>query len=149
MQKSVNRTNALANTLRQTSPFTSRQYAWNDIGVVHTHGSWLSGVSHTMRTVFSATEDDTLYVIGDPGWITGQSYLIAAPLVQGMTTVIAEGSPLFPHAGRFSSIIERYKVTLFKAGSTFLKAVMTDPASAREMQQAVRDYQNGQFGTLI
>ena len=102
-------------------------------GVVHTHGSWLSGVSHTMRTVFSATEDDTLYVIGDPGWITGQSYLIAAPLVQGMTTVIAEGSPLFPHAGRFSSIIERYKVTLFKAGSTFLKAVMTDPASAREM----------------
>ena len=102
-------------------------------GVVHTHGSWLSGVSHTMRTVFNATEDDTLYVIGDPGWITGQSYLIAAPLVQGMTTVIAEGSPLFPHAGRFSSIIERYKVTLFKAGSTFLKAVMTDPASAREM----------------
>ena len=86
-----------------------------------------------MRTVFSATEDDTLYVIGDPGWITGQSYLIAAPLVQGMTTVIAEGSPLFPHAGRFSSIIERYKVTLFKAGSTFLKAVMTDPASAREI----------------
>ena len=65
-------------------------------GVVHTHGSWLSGVSHTMRTVFNATEDDTLYVIGDPGWITGQSYLIAAPLVQGMTTVIAEGSPLFP-----------------------------------------------------
>ncbi|MBL6704011.1 MAG: AMP-binding protein, partial [Pseudomonadales bacterium] len=102
-------------------------------GVVHTHGSWLSGVSHTMRTVFNATPDDTLYVIGDPGWITGQSYLIAAPLVQGMTTVIAEGSPLFPHAGRFSSIIERYKVTLFKAGSTFLKAVMTDPASAREM----------------
>ncbi|MDA9950554.1 AMP-binding protein [Luminiphilus sp.] len=102
-------------------------------GVVHTHGSWLSGVSHTMRTVFNATHDDTLYVIGDPGWITGQSYLIAAPLVQGMTTVIAEGSPLFPHAGRFSSIIERYKVTLFKAGSTFLKAVMTDPASAREM----------------
>ena len=102
-------------------------------GVVHTHGGWLSGVSHTMRTVFNATPDDTLYVIGDPGWITGQSYLIAAPLVQGMTTVIAEGSPLFPHAGRFSSIIERYKVTLFKAGSTFLKAVMTDPASAREM----------------
>ena len=48
-------------------------------GVVHTHGSWLSGVSHTMRTVFNATEDDTLYVIGDPGWITGQSYLIAHP----------------------------------------------------------------------
>ena len=102
-------------------------------GVVHTHGGWLSGVTHTMRTVFNSNQDDCLYVIGDPGWITGQSYLIAAPLAFGMSTVIAEGSPLFPHAGRFASIIERNQVTLFKAGSTFLKAVMTDPASTQEM----------------
>ncbi|MFK7957936.1 MAG: enoyl-CoA hydratase-related protein, partial [Lysobacterales bacterium] len=46
---------------------------------------------------------------------------------------IVEGSPLFPHAGRFSSIIERHGATIFKAGSTFLKAVMTDPASTRDM----------------
>ena len=104
-------------------------------GVVHTHGGWLSGVTHTMRTVFNGKQDDCLYVIGDPGWITGQSYLIAAPLAFGMSTVIAEGSPLFPHAGRFASIIERNKVTLFKAGSTFLKAVMTDPASTQEMSR--------------
>ncbi|MEK9586662.1 MAG: AMP-binding protein, partial [Halieaceae bacterium] len=104
-------------------------------GVVHTHGGWLSGVTHTMRTVFNANQDDCLYVIGDPGWITGQSYLIAAPLAFGMSTVIAEGSPLFPHAGRFASIIERNNVTLFKAGSTFLKAVMTDPASTQEMSR--------------
>ena len=51
----------------------------------------------------------------------------------GMTTVVCEGSPLFPHAGRFASTIERHGVTLFKAGSTFLKAVMTDPASTRDM----------------
>jgi len=104
-------------------------------GVVHTHGGWLSGVTHTMRTVFNSNQDDCLYVIGDPGWITGQSYLIAAPLAFGMSTVIAEGSPLFPHAGRFASIIERNQVTLFKAGSTFLKAVMTDPASTQEMSR--------------
>ena len=104
-------------------------------GVVHTHGGWLSGITHTMRTVFNANQDDCLYVIGDPGWITGQSYLIAAPLAFGMSTVIAEGSPLFPHAGRFASIIERNQVTLFKAGSTFLKAVMTDPASTQEMSR--------------
>ena len=104
-------------------------------GVVHTHGGWLSGVTHTMRTVFNGQQDDCLYVIGDPGWITGQSYLIAAPLAFGMATVIAEGSPLFPHAGRFASIIERNRVTLFKAGSTFLKAVMTDPASTQEMSR--------------
>ncbi|MEM0953701.1 MAG: AMP-binding protein [Pseudomonadota bacterium] len=102
-------------------------------GVVHTHGGWLSGVTHTMRTVFNADQDDRLYVIGDPGWITGQAYLMAAPLARGMTTIIHEGSPLFPHAGRFSSIIERHGATVFKAGSTFLKAVMTDPASTEDM----------------
>ena len=102
-------------------------------GVVHTHGGWLSGISHTLRTVFGADPDDRLYVIADPGWITGQSYLIAAPLAFGMTSIVHEGSPLFPHAGRFSSIVERQRATLFKAGSTFLKAVMTDPASTGDM----------------
>jgi acrylyl-CoA reductase (NADPH)/3-hydroxypropionyl-CoA dehydratase/3-hydroxypropionyl-CoA synthetase len=102
-------------------------------GVVHTHGGWLAGVVHTLRTVFNATREDCLYVVGDPGWITGQSYLLAAPLALGMSTVMSEGSPLFPHAGRFASIIERQGVTLFKAGSTFLKAVMTDPASIDDM----------------
>ncbi len=102
-------------------------------GVVHTHGGWLAGITHTMRTVFNADVDDRLYVIADPGWITGQAYLLAAPLSRGMTTIIHEGSPLFPHAGRFSSIIERHGATVFKAGSTFLKAVMTDPASTEDM----------------
>ncbi len=102
-------------------------------GVVHTHGGWLAGVAHTLRTVFGATSEDRLYVIADPGWITGQSYLIAAPLALGITSIVHEGSPLFPHAGRFSSIIERHGATMFKAGSTFLKAVMTDPASTEDM----------------
>ncbi|MEE4380910.1 MAG: AMP-binding protein [Pseudomonadales bacterium] len=102
-------------------------------GVVHTHGGWLAGIAHTMRVVFDAQPDDRIYVIADPGWITGQSYLIAAPLALGITSVVAEGSPLFPHAGRFSSIIERHGATIFKAGSTFLKAVMTDPASTADM----------------
>ncbi|MEX1363588.1 MAG: AMP-binding protein, partial [Nannocystaceae bacterium] len=102
-------------------------------GVVHTHGGWLSGISHTMRMVFDAQQDDRIYVIADPGWITGQSYLIAAPFSLGITSVVAEGSPLFPHAGRFSSIIARHGASIFKAGSTFLKAVMTDPASTKDM----------------
>ena len=102
-------------------------------GVVHTHGGWLAGVAHTMRTVFDVDDEDRIYVIADPGWITGQSYLIAAPLAMGITSIVAEGSPLFPNAGRFSSIIERHGATIFKAGSTFLKSVMTDPASIHDM----------------
>ena len=108
-------------------------------GVVHTHGGWLAGIAHSMRMVFDADDDDRIYVVGDPGWITGQAYLIAAPLCLGISTVIAEGSPLFPHAGRFSSIIERHEATIFKAGSTFLKAVMTDPASVDDMGAYVMD----------
>ncbi len=102
-------------------------------GVVHTHGGWLAGITHTMKVVFDVGPEDRMYVIADPGWITGQSYLIAAPLAVGMTSIVAEGSPLFPHAGRFSSIISRHGATLFKAGSTFLKAVMTNPASTEDM----------------
>ncbi len=102
-------------------------------GVVHTHGGWLAGIAHSMRVVFDADEDDRIYVIADPGWITGQSYLIAAPLALGITSIVAEGSPLFPHAGRFSSIVARRGATIFKAGSTFLKAVMTDPSSTADM----------------
>jgi len=102
-------------------------------GLVHTHGGWLAGIAHTMRVVFDVGDDDRIYVIADPGWITGQSYLIAAPLCLGITSIVAEGSPLFPHAGRFSSIVERRGATLFKAGSTFLKAVMTDPSSTADM----------------
>jgi len=102
-------------------------------GVVHTHGGWLAGVAHTMRMVFDAGDDDRIYVIADPGWITGQSYLISAPLALGIGTVVHEGQPLFPHAGRFASILERHGATIFKAGSTFLKAVMTDPASVDDM----------------
>jgi len=115
-------------------------------GVVHVHGGWLAGIAHTMRTVFDVRDEDRLYVIADPGWITGQSYMIAAPLATGITTIVAEGSPLFPHAGRFSSIIERQGATLFKAGSTFLKSVMTDPASTADM--AAHDMSGLKAGTF-
>ncbi|MEL6487631.1 MAG: AMP-binding protein, partial [Pseudomonadota bacterium] len=87
-------------------------------GVVHVHGGYASGVSATMPAAFGAQPGDVLYVVADPGWITGQSYLIAASLLTRVTTVITEGSPVFPHSGRFASIIERYGVTIFKAGAT-------------------------------
>jgi acrylyl-CoA reductase (NADPH)/3-hydroxypropionyl-CoA dehydratase/3-hydroxypropionyl-CoA synthetase len=103
-------------------------------GVVHVHGGWLSGISHTMRVVFDAAPGDVIYVVADPGWITGQSYMIAAALATRVTTVITEGAPVFPSAGRFASIIERFGVQIFKAGVTFLKTVMTDPQNVADVQ---------------
>ncbi|MEE4152910.1 MAG: AMP-binding protein [Erythrobacter sp.] len=104
-------------------------------GVVHVHGGYASGVAATMPVAFGAKPGDVLYVVADPGWITGQSYLIAAALLTRVTTVITEGSPVFPHSGRFASIIERYGVTIFKAGVTFLKSVMQNPENLRDIQE--------------
>lgn len=102
-------------------------------GVVHCHGGYTAGIAHTMAVSFDAKGGDTIYVVADPGWITGQSYLISASLTCRVTTIITEGSPVFPHAGRFASIIERHRANIFKAGVTFLKSVMSDPANVRDV----------------
>ena len=104
-------------------------------GVVHVQGGYVAGVAHTMKVAFDARPGDVIYVVADPGWITGQSYLISAPLTTRVTSVIAEGAPVYPHAGRFASIIDRYRVTIFKAGVTFLKSVMQDPESVSEIRR--------------
>ncbi|MEO1251807.1 MAG: AMP-binding protein [Pseudomonadota bacterium] len=104
-------------------------------GVVHVHGGYTAGVAHTMKIAFDANPGDVIYVVADPGWITGQSYLISAPLTTRVTTVIAEGAPVYPHAGRFASIIERHGVHIFKAGVTFLKTVMQDPQSVEDVRK--------------
>ncbi len=103
-------------------------------GIVHSHG-YAAGVAETMAASFDARPGDTLFVVADPGWITGQSYLICAPLMTRVTSLVSEGSPVFPHAGRFASMIERHNVTIFKAGVTFLKAIMSDPANLAELER--------------
>jgi acrylyl-CoA reductase (NADPH)/3-hydroxypropionyl-CoA dehydratase/3-hydroxypropionyl-CoA synthetase len=104
-------------------------------GVVHTHGGYVAGIAYTMKVSFDAVPGDVIFVVADPGWITGQSYMLSATLSTRMTGVIIEGSPVFPSAGRFASIIERYKVNIFKAGVTFLKAIMTDPQNVADVNQ--------------
>ena len=103
-------------------------------GIVHAHG-YAAGVAETMKASFDARPGDTLFVVADPGWITGQSYLICAPLMTRVTSLVSEGSPVFPHAGRFASMIERHNVSIFKAGVTFLKAIMSDPANLAELER--------------
>ena len=103
-------------------------------GVVHVHG-YVAGVAHTLKIAFDALPGDVIYVIADPGWITGQSYMIAATLAGRLTGVVGEGAPVFPSAGRYASIIERYGVNIFKAGATFLKSIMVDPQNVADVQQ--------------
>ncbi len=104
-------------------------------GVVHVHGGYTAGVAHTMKVAFDARPGEVMYVVADPGWITGQSYMISAALTTRVTSVMTEGAPVFPHAGRFASIIERYRVSIFKAGVTFLKTVMQDPQNVEDVKR--------------
>ncbi|MGL6042581.1 MAG: acyl-CoA synthetase, partial [Sandaracinobacteroides sp.] len=104
-------------------------------GVVHVQGGYTAGIAHSMKVAFDARPGDVMYVVADPGWITGQSYLISASLTNRVTTLVTEGSPVFPHAGRFAASIEKHGVTIFKAGVTFLKSVMTDPENLRDVQR--------------
>ena len=105
-------------------------------GVVHVHGGYVAGLAHTMKVSFDALPGrDVIYVVADPGWITGQSYLITASLAARIPGVVTEGAPVFPNAGRFASIIERHKVTIFKAGVTFLKTVMTHPENRADVER--------------
>ncbi len=104
-------------------------------GVVHVHGGYTSGVAYSMRVAFDAQAGDVMYVVADPGWITGQSYMISAALTTRVTSVFTEGAPVFPHAGRFASIIERHKVSIFKAGVTFLKGIMQDAQNAEDVRR--------------
>ena len=104
-------------------------------GVVHVHGGYTAGVAYTMSVAFDARPGDVVYVVADPGWITGQSYMLSATMTTRCTGVLGEGAPTFPHAGRYASMIERYQVRIFKAGVTFLKTIMADAQNARDVQQ--------------
>ncbi|MGK0500383.1 MAG: acrylyl-CoA reductase (NADPH)/3-hydroxypropionyl-CoA dehydratase/3-hydroxypropionyl-CoA synthetase, partial [Oceanicoccus sp.] len=105
-------------------------------GVVHVHGGYLSGISQTMKVSFDAEPGkDVMWVVADPGWITGQSYMISAALANRISSVVTEGAPMFPNAGRFSSIIERLGVTIFKAGATFLKGVMSNTQHRADVER--------------
>ena len=104
-------------------------------GVVHVHGGYTAGIAYSMRVAFDAQAGDVMYVVADPGWITGQSYMISAALTTRVTSVFTEGAPTFPHAGRFASIIERHKVSIFKAGVTFLKSIMQDGQNSEDVKR--------------
>jgi acetyl-CoA synthetase len=93
-------------------------------GVVHTHGGYQVGVSATLKWVFDIKEEDTWWCAADPGWITGHSYIVYAPLILGATSVIYEGAPTYPHPGRWWEIIEKWGVTVLYTAPTAIRGLM-------------------------
>jgi len=80
-------------------------------GVVHVHGGYMVGTYLTAKYVFNLHDDDVYFCVADPGWVTGHSYIVYGPLLNGATILTAEGKPDYPTPGRWWELIERYGVT--------------------------------------
>jgi len=92
-------------------------------GVVHTTAGYMAYTEYSFRNVFQYEEDDIYWCTADIGWITGHSYIIYGPLLAGATTVMFEGIPTYPDAGRFWEVVEKHKITLFYTAPTAIRAL--------------------------
>ena len=92
-------------------------------GILHTTGGYLTGVSATHRYVFDVKpESDVYWCCADVGWVTGHSYIVYGPLSNGVTSVMYEGAPDYPHKGIWWELVERYKATIFYTAPTAIRA---------------------------
>jgi len=92
-------------------------------GVVHTHGGYLLYAAITTRIVFDLKDDEIFWCTADIGWITGHSYCIYGPLINGFTSVLFEGVPSYPDFDRFWQIIAKYRVNKFYTAPTAIRAL--------------------------
>lgn len=93
-------------------------------GVVHTHGGYQVHLSATMKYCMDIHEEDRWWCTADPGWITGTSYVIYAPLLRGATTFMAEGSPVFPYPDVWWQLIEHYGINSMFTAPTAIRTLM-------------------------
>ena len=94
-------------------------------GIQHTTGGYLTGVAWTTKHVFDLKpDDDVWWCSADVGWVTGHSYIVYGPLMNGMTSVMYEGAPDYPHKGIWWELCERYGVTVFYTAPTAIRACM-------------------------
>jgi len=93
-------------------------------GVVHTCGGYMVYAEFSFRNVFQYEEGDVYWCTADIGWITGHSYIIYGPLLAGATTIMFEGVPTYPDAGRFWQMVEKHKINQFYTAPTAIRALM-------------------------
>jgi len=94
-------------------------------GIFHTTGGYLTQAAYTHRNVFDLKpETDVYWCTADIGWITGHTYVVYGPLINGATQVIYEGTPDTPHRGRWWEIVEKYKVSILYTAPTAIRTCM-------------------------
>ncbi|HMW32730.1 MAG TPA: acetate--CoA ligase [bacterium] len=93
-------------------------------GLVHTHGGYSVYTSTTHRYVFDIKDEDRWWCAADPGWITGHSYIVYAPLINGATVMMYEGAPNHPYPNRWWQIIEKYGISILYTSPTAIRGLM-------------------------
>lgn len=93
-------------------------------GVVHTCGGYMVYTSYTFENVFQYNPGDVFFCTADVGWITGHSYLVYGPLLAGAITVMFEGVPTYPDAGRLWDIVDRHRVNILYTAPTAIRSLM-------------------------
>ncbi|GAB6946681.1 acetate--CoA ligase [Vulcanisaeta sp. JCM 16161] len=93
-------------------------------GIVHDTGGYMVLLHATMKWVFDAREDDIHFCTADIGWVTGHSYIVFGPLLEGMTTIMFEGALDYPNPDRWWAIVERYGATILYTSPTGIRTLM-------------------------
>ena len=93
-------------------------------GVVHTTAGYMIYAEYTFKNVFQYDEGDMYWCTADIGWVTGHSYIVYGPLLAGATSIMFEGIPTFPDAGRFWDVVDKYEVNQIYTAPTAIRALM-------------------------
>lgn len=92
-------------------------------GMVHTTAGYMVFIAYTFKNIFQYREPDIFWCTADIGWITGHSYIVYGPLLNGATSVLFEGVPSYPDFGRFWEIVEKHSITHFYTAPTAIRAL--------------------------
>lgn len=92
--------------------------------ILHTHGGYQVGTYTTLKYVFDIQEQDRYWCAADPGWITGHSYIVYGPLLNGATSFLYEGAPNFPYPNRWWKMIENYGINILYTAPTAIRGLM-------------------------
>ena len=92
--------------------------------ILHTHGGYMVGTYTTLKYVFDIHEEDRYWCAADPGWITGHSYIVYGPLLNGTTSFLYEGAPTYPYPHRWWQMIEKYGINILYTAPTAIRGLM-------------------------
>mmetsp|Transcript_2650 Transcript_2650/g.7596 ORF Transcript_2650/g.7596 Transcript_2650/m.7596 type:complete len:704 (+) Transcript_2650:177-2288(+) len=93
-------------------------------GLVHTTGGYALYAAHTVKTTFDLAPNDIFACVADCGWITGHTYVVYGPLLNGATTLLFESTPVYPDEGRYWDMVQRHKITQFYTAPTAIRLLM-------------------------